>query len=156
MHYTYSTTTVCALHTQYIYKLCSTHTVNLYIVQYTYSASLDCAVHTQYISTMCITHTVTLWNAISDKFKLSILWPPHRFQLIQICVFHINITKSLSIWDPTRLWNLDSSWICFTRGPEDDPIKVETCRPNNTLFLLCTKWGVVLLTDTLYLYDLTR
>ena len=42
-----------------------------------------------------------------------------------------------------------SSWICFHRGPEDDLIKVETCRPNNILFLLHTKqccvidWHVV-------------
>jgi len=33
----------------------------------------------------------------------------------------------------------DISWICFPRGPEDDPIKVETCRPDNTLFLLSVK-----------------
>jgi len=30
-------------------------------------------------------------------------------------------------------WDIDSSWICFPRGPEDDLIKVETCRPNNIL-----------------------
>jgi len=33
-------------------------------------------------------------------------------------------------------WNTDSSWISFPRGPEDDLIKVETCRPHNILFLL--------------------
>ena len=30
------------------------------------------------------------------------------------------------IWDPTMHWNIDSSWICFSIGPEDDLIKVET------------------------------
>ena len=30
---------------------------------------------------------------------------------------------------------IDSCWICFPRGPEDDLIKVETCRPDNILFL---------------------
>ena len=30
--------------------------------------------------------------------------------------------------------NIDGSWICFLRGLEDDLIKVETCRPDNTLF----------------------
>ena len=47
-------------------------------------------------------------------------------------------------WDPKRLkivlhLNIDSSWICFSRGPEDDLIKVEACRPDNILFLLDTK-----------------
>ena len=37
---------------------------------------------------------------------------------------------------PTMHWNINSSCICFLRGPEDDLIKVETCRPDNTLFLL--------------------
>jgi len=32
-----------------------------------------------------------------------------------------------------------SSSICFPRGPEDDPIKVETRRPDNILFLLYIK-----------------
>ena len=26
------------------------------------------------------------------------------------------------------------SWICFLWGPDDDPVKVETCRPDNILF----------------------
>jgi len=51
--------------------------------------------------------------------------------------------------------NINSSWICFLRGPEDDLIKIETCRPDDTLFLLYIKQIVVLLTDTLYLYVLT-
>jgi len=48
-------------------------------------------------------------------------------------------------------WNIDSSWICFLRGPEDDLIEVETCRPDNILFLLSR--NKVLLTDVLYLYE---
>jgi len=49
------------------------------------------------------------------------------------------------------MWAFDirSSLICFLRGPEDDLIKVETCRPDNILFLLYI--NKVLLTDTLYL-----
>ena len=50
----------CAVHTQCLSTLCSTHTVPLYTVQYTHSASLDCAVHTQCLSTLCSTHTVPL------------------------------------------------------------------------------------------------
>ena len=38
------------------------------------------------------------------------------------------------------------------RGPEDGLIKVETCRPDNTLFLLYKKSSVVFLTDKLYLF----
>ena len=34
---------------------------------------------------------------------------------------------------------IESSWICFPRGPEDDVIKIETCRPDNILFLLYIK-----------------
>ena len=34
---------------------------------------------------------------------------------------------------PTMHWNIVSSWICFSRGPEDDLIKVETCRPDSIL-----------------------
>ena len=50
----------CAVHTQCLSRLCSTHTVPLYTVQYTHSASLHCAVHTQCLSTLCNTHTVPL------------------------------------------------------------------------------------------------
>ena len=32
-----------------------------------------------------------------------------------------------------------SSWICFLRGPEDDLVNAETCRPNDILFLLYIK-----------------
>ena len=42
-----------------------------------------------------------------------------------------------ALWE-NRSKNVDSSWICFLRGPEDDLIKVETCRPHNILFLLYT------------------
>jgi len=35
--------------------------------------------------------------------------------------------------------NTGSSWIRFLRGPEDDLIKVETCRSDIILFLLYTK-----------------
>jgi hypothetical protein len=35
-----------------------------------------------------------------------------------------------------RNTSIDSSWICFPRGPEDELIKAETCRPDNILFLL--------------------
>ena len=64
------------------------------------------------------------------------LRPSHRLQHIQTYVFYSHITQSVRIWDPTMHWNIDSSWICFLRGPEDDLIKVETCHPDNTLFLL--------------------
>jgi len=47
--------------------------------------------------------------------------------------------------------NIDSSWICFLRRPEDDLIKVETCRTDSTLFLLYIKQSVVLLTGTFVL-----
>jgi len=43
------------------------------------------------------------------------------------------------IWDPTVHGNIDIFWIRFLRGPEDDLIKVETCRPDNILFLLYIK-----------------
>ena len=69
--------------------------------------------------------------------------------------YNRNITQSASIWDPTLHCNIDSSWTSFSRGPEDDLIKVETCRPDNILFLLYIKCSVVLLTDTLYLYVIT-
>ena len=46
----------CAVHTQCLSRLCSTHTVPLYTVQYTHSTSLHCAVHTQYLPTLYSTH----------------------------------------------------------------------------------------------------
>ena len=72
-------------------------------------------------------------------FNLLMARPSHRFQWTQTYMFHIHITQSLSVWDPTMHWNIDSSCTCFPRGPEDDLIKVETCRPDNTLFLLYIK-----------------
>ena len=54
-----------------------------------------------------------------------------------------------ALWDPTMHWNIDSSWICFSRGPEDDLINVETFRPDNIQFLLYIEYSVVLLTDPL-------
>ena len=57
VQYTRSASLYCAVHTQCLSRLCSTHTVPLYTVQYTHSASLYCAVHTQYLSTLCSTHT---------------------------------------------------------------------------------------------------
>ena len=60
---TYNNSLHCAVHTQYLSTLCSTHTVLLYTAQYTHSASLHCAVHTQYLSTLCSTHTVPLYTA---------------------------------------------------------------------------------------------
>ena len=44
--------------------------------------------------------------------------------------------------------NIDSSWISFLRGPADDLIKVETCRPDNIFILLYKEQRLVLLTDT--------
>ena len=59
VQYTHSASLHCAVHTQCLSTLCSTHTVPLQTVQYTHSASLHCAVHTQYLSTLCSTHTHT-------------------------------------------------------------------------------------------------
>jgi len=67
-------------------------------------------------------------------FNEQSLRPSHILQYIQTYVFHNHITQSVSIWDPTMHLNIDSSWICFLREPEDDLIKVETCRPDNIIF----------------------
>jgi hypothetical protein len=42
----------------------------------------------------------------------------------------------VSILDPTmRLYKRPvKSWVCDLWGPEDDPVKVETCRPDSILF----------------------
>ena len=72
-------------------------------------------------------------------FKLLMLRPSHRLQHIQTYVFYNHITQSESIWDPTLHWNINSSWICFLRGPEDGLIEVKTCCPDNILFLLYIK-----------------
>jgi len=42
-----------------------------------------------------------------------------------------------ALWE-NRSKNCLCSWICFLSGPEDDLIKVATCRPDNILFLLYT------------------
>ena len=54
-------------------------------------------------------------------------------------IFYIPVTQSVSIWDATMHFNMDSSWIFFLRRPEDDLIKVETCHLGDILFLLCIK-----------------
>ena len=75
-------------------------------------------------------------------------------QIEELFIFQC-IVGSQMLTYPTVHWNIDSSWICFPIGPENDLIKVETCHPDNILFLLYIKWSVVLLTDTLCLYVLT-
>ena len=52
---------------------------------------------------------------------------------------YIAINISMHCGIPNALKYIDSSWICFPRGPEDDLIKVETYRPDNILFLLYIK-----------------
>jgi hypothetical protein len=47
VQYTHSASLHCAVHTQCLSTLCSTHTVHLYTVQYTHSTNLHCAVHTR-------------------------------------------------------------------------------------------------------------
>ena len=58
-------------------------------------------------------------------------------QILELSIFQCIVESG--IWVPTMHWNIDSSRICFPRGPEDDIIKVETCRPDNIIFLLCIK-----------------
>jgi len=53
VQYTHSASLDCAVHTQCLSTLCSTHTVPLYTVQYTHSASLHCAVHTHHWQICC-------------------------------------------------------------------------------------------------------
>ena len=106
------------------------------------------------------THQVCMyWNMCGglNIKRLKIIWsgciliiytigfniPPHIFQYIQTYVFDIHITLSVSIWDSTIHWNINSSWIYFLRGPEDDPIKVETCLPDSIIFLLYIKFCVI-------------
>ena len=77
-------------------------------------------------------HLQAIWeNRSKNYLYLNALWDPKCLQI----VFHVHRTQSGSIWDPTVHWDIDSSWICFPRGPEDDLIKVETCCPGNMLFL---------------------
>jgi len=59
----------------------------------------------------------------------------HRLQRIQTYVFYNHTTQSVSVWDPTMHWNINSSWIVFLRGPEDDLMKVETCHTDNALYI---------------------
>ena len=71
-------------------------------------------------------------------------------------VFHIHITQSVSMWDPTMHWNIDSSWICFPRGLEGDLIKVETCRPDNILFSSRSLGAVSVTASKIWLSDETK
>jgi len=57
--HTHSASLVCTVHTQCLSSPCSTHTVPLYSVQYTHSASLLCTVQTQCLSRLYSAHTQT-------------------------------------------------------------------------------------------------
>jgi len=59
----------------------------------------------------------------------------------------------ISFRPQVKRWKAPYLFVSFL--PEDDIIKVETCRPDNILFLLYIKWSVVLLTDMLYLYNIS-
>jgi hypothetical protein len=52
-------------------------------------------------------------------------------------IYTVPLLRSVSIWDPTMRFckKSMSSWICFLWGPEDDPVKVETCRPDSILYI---------------------
>ena len=76
-------------------------------------------------------HLQALWENRSKSYLyFNALWDPKCLQI----VFNIHITQSASIWNPTIHWDMGRSWICFPRGPEDDLIKAETCRPDNIYF----------------------
>ena len=55
---------------------------------------------------------------------------PLRKRIQKISIFPCTVGSQIH-------WNIDRSWICFPRGPEDDLIKVETYHPDNILFWLC-------------------
>ena len=38
------------------------------------------------------------------------------------CLCFNALLDTKCIWDPKMHWNIDSSWICFLRGPQDDLI----------------------------------
>ena len=76
--------------------------------------------------------TIKIVYCQGDMFRLllghlQVLWEK---QIQELC-FN-------ALWDPTMHWNIDSYWIYFLRGPEDDLMKVETCRPDNTIFIVYT------------------
>ena len=84
-------------------------------------------------------HLQTLWENRSKSYVyFNALWDPKCLQAVLYdCEIHkFHITQSVIIWDPTMHRNIGSSWICFLRGSEDDLIKVDTCRPDNIIFLL--------------------
>ena len=58
-------------------------------------------------------------------------------------MFRPSLAHLQALWENRSMsylyFFIDNSWICFPRGPEDDQIKVEICRPDNILFLLCMK-----------------
>ena len=62
-----------------------------------------------------------------------------RKQIQELFIFQCIVGSHNALWNPTMQWNINSSWICFLWGLEDDLINVETCRPNSKLFLLHIK-----------------
>jgi len=77
-------------------------------------------------------HLQALWENRSKMYLyVNALWDPKSLRM----VFRNHISQSVSILDPTMHSEIDSSWICLTRGLEDDLIKVETCRHDSKIFL---------------------
>jgi len=63
--------------------------------------------------------------------------PSHRLQYMQTYVFYNQITQPVSINEPTMHLNINSSWICFLRGPEDNLVKVKKMSPwQYTIFIV--------------------
>ena len=87
MQYTHSASLDCAVHTQCLSRLCSTHTMPLQTVQYTHSASLDCAVHTHCLSRLCSTYTMPL-QTVQYTRKASLGCAVHTQCLSRLCSTH--------------------------------------------------------------------
>ena len=84
VQYTHSASLHCAVHTQYLSTLCSTHTVPLYTVHYTHSTSLHCALHTQYLSTLCSSHTLPLYTVQYTHTRTTVTICCHNTDYVHI------------------------------------------------------------------------
>ena len=102
-----------------------------------------CGIPNAYILDDCYIKNVSVWGP-SMQHVSTITGSssgPSKIQILKLGMFKIHCgipnayildhcyIKNVCVWDPTTHLNNANFRICILEGPEDDPVRIETCCP---------------------------